>query len=340
MHAIGATGMVWMFSKWNIPQVGHFGSIFGFGVICFVWNMGRTLARIPRWTPVAFGIASAVGWLLITMLAGLYVACVKCWPWLSPFAPLPQMHTHAHLGVLGIFIILIVATSYRLVPMFTISRVQNARRAGWSIAMVNAGVASVAVSILFQSPWKLAAALLAVAGLALFGLELRAILGARTRPELDWGMRQFLTGITLLAPLAILSLVLCWPGLPMMPRLENVYAVLGVFGVLLCSLLGMLYKILPFFIWFNRYSGEVGRRSVPQISDLYSPRLQAAGYWLHLGGLLLLTTAAALPNRPIATAGSALLAVAVLTFGINAARILSHLGCRKTEAVVLGQTEN
>jgi hypothetical protein len=311
-----------------MKQVGHFGSVFGLGVVLFVYNMARTLARVPRWTPVVFGITSAVGWLLITTLAGLFLACVKCWPWLSPFAPLPQMHAHAHLGVLGIFILLTVAVSYRIVPMFTISAMRSPRRAWGSIALLNFGVAGLALTILFQSPWKLAAALATIAGLALFGIELCAILRARTRAALDWGMRSFLTGLGLLAPLSVVALVLCWPGLSATAhtlQCENVYAVLAIFGVLWFAILGMLGKILPFFVWFHRYSDEIGRHKVPQLAEMYSAKLQAAGYWLHLVGLLATATAAASQLAPLATAGCALLAASVLTFTINAALILTHL---------------
>jgi hypothetical protein len=334
MHVLGVTGMVWMFRHWDMKQVGHYGSVFGLGVFFFVYNMVRTLARVPRWTPVAFGVASGVGWLLITMLVGLFVACAKCWPWLSPFAPLAQMHAHAHLGVVGIFILLTVAVSYRIVPMFAISSVQSTRRAWWSIALLNAGVAGIVTTILLESAWRFAAALTIIAGLTLYGLEIRAILRARMRAALDWGMRSFLTGIAMLAPLSIIALVLCWPGLPATPhtyQCENVYAVLGIFGVLWLSILGMLGKILPFFVWFHRYSDDIGRQPVPQLAEMYSTKLQAWGYWLHLAGLAGMAGAAATQFATLGTASCILLAASVLTFLINAASILSHLR-RRTQS--------
>lgn len=328
LHVVGVAGMVWMFCRWDMKQLGHFGSLFGLGVVFLVYNMVRTLARVPRWTPVVFGIASAVGWLLLTMLVGLFLASVKCWPWLSPFPLLPQMHAHAHLGVVGIFIMLTVAVSYRIVPMFTISSIQNSRRAWYSVALLNLGIVGLAVTILFESPWKLAATLLTIGGLSLYVLELRAILRVRMRAALDWGMRSFLTGIGLLAPLFVIALVLSWPGLPVNAhtlQCENVYAVLSIFGVLWFVILGMLGKILPFFVWFHRYSNEVGRSEVPQLADMYSAKLQAAGYWLHLLGLFATATAAGSQLGPLATVGGTLLAASVFTFIINAVRILSHL---------------
>jgi cbb3-type cytochrome oxidase subunit 1 len=122
LHLAGVAGMVWMFWVWDIRQVGHFGSVVGLGMLFFIYNIARTLVRIPRWNLIAAGIAGATFWLLLTMLAGLYVVASKCWTF-SPFAPVAQMHAHAHLGTLGFFLQMIVAVSYKLVPMFALSEV-------------------------------------------------------------------------------------------------------------------------------------------------------------------------------------------------------------------------
>lgn len=327
-HVIGVAGMVWMFRKWDVRQVGHFGSVFAIGVILFVFNIVRTLLRVPRWNVVAFGIASAVGWLLVTMLAGLFLACAKCWPWITPFEPLAEMHAHAHLGGLGIFVMLTVAVAYRLVPMFAVSEIQNHRRAVWSIALLDIGVAGLAATILIRSPWKLAFAFVSIAGLALFALELVAILRARKRRTLDWGLRYFLTGAGFLAPLSLLAIVLCWPGLPatrITAQFENAYAIFAVLGVLAFAMLGMLYKILPFLVWFHRYSPEIGRGRVPTLAEMPSSRLQAIGYALHLPGVLIAAAASVLGHTRCATLAAVLIAASALIFAINAVLIGSHL---------------
>ena len=198
LHVVGFIGMVAMLWVWNMKQVGHFGSAVALGAFLFVYNLGRTLARIPRWNVIASGIASAISWLTLTMLAGLYLACAKVWPQISLWDPLAQMHAHAHLGVLGFFVMLIVSVSYKLVPMFTLSELQDARRAGWSLALLNVALAGLAVTIVLKSPWKLAFVFVFLGGLAVYGTELRAILRARKRQNLDWGMQYFLAALSLL----------------------------------------------------------------------------------------------------------------------------------------------
>src|ERR1043166_5435980 len=46
-HVVGVAGMVWMFWTWNLKQAGHFGSVFATGVALFVYNLARTLRRVP-----------------------------------------------------------------------------------------------------------------------------------------------------------------------------------------------------------------------------------------------------------------------------------------------------
>jgi cbb3-type cytochrome oxidase subunit 1 len=206
-HVVGVAGMIWTLWIWDMKQVGHFGSAVGVGMILFIYNIGRTIARAPRRNAVTLGIAASLFWLLLTMLAGLYLAADKCWSF-NKFHVIAQIHAHAHLGFVGFFLTLIIGVSYKLVPMFALSEVQSPRRATASILMTNAGLVGVFVTILTQSRWRWAAALVLIAGLAIYGSELRAILKARKRRHLDWGLRYFLTAIGLLAPLSILGLVL------------------------------------------------------------------------------------------------------------------------------------
>src|SRR5262249_3362347 len=152
-------------------------------------------------------IASALFWLLLTMLFGLFLAASKCWP-LNFFAPVAQMHAHAHLGVLGFFVLLTVGVSYKLVPMFTLSELQSTRRAVTSIVLLDLGLAGATLTILLESGWKCVFAVIFGAGLVSYALELQAILRARQRRVFDWGMRYFLTAIGVLLPVTILGLIL------------------------------------------------------------------------------------------------------------------------------------
>ncbi len=346
IHVVGFVGMVWMFRKWNMTDVGHYGSALGFGVALFVYNIVRTLLRVPKWNVIATAVASALGWIGLTILAGLMLACAKVTfdpdaeatmasnivnsiaSVVRRFDPISAMHAHAHLGAVGFFVMLIVGVSYKLIPIFTLSEIQSPRRALASVVMLNAGLIGAFVCILTRSPLKVGFAGLIAVALVIYGWELVAILRARKRGPLDWGIRYFLTAVALMLPLSLIGIALAWPTLPMNAKtgqLENVYGFLGLIGVVSFAIIGMLYKILPFLVWFGAYSKHIGLAKVPALADLYSATLQVIGYWNFLAGLAVTITGTLLASELWIRIGGSLIALSVGTLLINVLRIVSHL---------------
>lgn len=350
-HTVGWLGMVWMFRVWNMQQVGHFGCVLGVGVGFFVYNIARTLKRVPKWNVTATAVTAALVWISVAIIAGLLVATAKCTynseaseslagpigglvqglriaaGFVTHFNPISAMHAHAHLGALGFFTILIVGVSYKLIPMFTLSEVQSRFRAALSIVLLNAGLAGSFMTILLSSRWKFAFAVIVVAGLAIYGIEMRAILRARKRRALDWGIKYFLTAIAVLLPLSALAVALSWPTLRLNSftgQLENLYGFLGFIGVISFAIIGMLYKIVPFLVWFGRYSHHIGRAKVPALADLYSPGFQAAGYWSWVAGLIVAGIGMVLASETGVRIGCGLLAASVAALIVNVAKMLSH----------------
>ena len=349
LHVVGFVGMVWMFRVWNMKQVGHFGFVLGVGVILFVYNIGRTLFRVPKWNVVATAIAAALFWISFTILAGLSIATAKCSydsvqstnsaigalghglrllaGVVQKVDPISAMHAHAHLGGIGFFTMLIVGISYKLIPMFTLSEIQSRRRAALSIVLLNVGLMGSFATILLRSPLKLLFAAMVVAGLAVYGIELVAILRARKRKPLDWGIKYFLSAVALLVPLSLLALVLSWPGLPLnriTGQTENTYGFLGLIGVVSFAIIGMLYKIIPFLIWFDTYSRYIGRARVPALAEMYSVKLQGIGYWTFLGGITVTIAGILLSNGIVVRTGAVLLVASFSVLAANVGKILSH----------------
>jgi hypothetical protein len=353
LHVIGFAGMIWMFEAWNMKQVGHFGCVLALGGVCFVYNIGRTLWRVPKWNVTATAVTAALVWISLAMVAGLCIAAGKCVYssdleggtsqagivqglvhglrgvalFMSHFNAISAMHAHAHLGAVGCFTMLIVGVSYKLIPMFTLSEIQSRRRAGLSVALLNISLVGAFITILAQHPLRLTFSISGATALGIYAWELRAILRARKRRALDWGVRYFLTAVAILLCVSLLGAVLSWPGLPLnvfTGQLENVYGFLGLLGAISFAIIGMLYKIVPFLVWFGRYSTEVGRQKVPSLSEMYSARWQAVGYWTFLGGLGTTSAAILCSNESFVRLGCVALAASMLCLVVNLGLILSH----------------
>ena len=352
IHVLGFAGMVWMFRVWNLKQVGHFGSALALGVGLFVFNMARTLRRTPKWNVVATAITSSLVWFSLTIVAGLSIAASKCTyesanqlavgstlgamlrglrsvaTFVSHFDAINAMHAHAHLGVIGLFTVMIVGVSYKLVPMFTLSEIQSSRRAITSLLLINAGLAGSVTCILLRSPLKFFFALTVIAGLAVYGWELIAIVRARQRAALDWGVKSFLTAAAILAPLCLLGAVLSWPRLPFnvfTGQLENLYGFLGLLGFVSLAIIGMLQKIVPFLVWLSAYGRHVGRAQVPALVELYSGRVQAGIYWCWLAGLTVASAGILSQSALLVRLGAISLVAGVLLLTANTAKTLRHI---------------
>jgi hypothetical protein len=327
LHLVGVPGMVWMFWVWDMKQVGHFGSAVALGMFFLVYNLARTLRRAPHRNAVWLGLASALAWLTLTALAGLYVAAAKCWHF-TPFSHLSQMHAHAHAGVLGFFVTLLAGVSYKLVPMFALGEIQSERRARTALWLLNAGALAVFVAVLLDAPWKLPAALVAASGLALHAVELIAILRVRKRRKLDPGQKAFLAGCLLLAPTALLGLALSWPGLTLTQftgQLENAYGLLAVLGALSLAILGMLHKIVPFLVWYRAYGQLLGKSAVPTLAEMFSRKIQVVSLALYAAGLMLATAGTVSAQVGLIRGGGLVMLCGAVAFAANMALVFRHL---------------
>ena len=122
--------------------------------------------------------------------------------------------------------------------------------------------------------------------------------------------------------------MLSWPGLPLNPftgQLENLYGFLGLLGVVSFAIMGMLYKIIPFLVWFGVYSKHIGRAKVPALADMYSSRLQMIGYWSFLAGLVTISVGILRESESVVRLGSLLFTTSVVVLLINVGKILVHV---------------
>jgi hypothetical protein len=128
--------------------------------------------------------------------------------------------------------------------------------------------------------------------------------------------------------MSALAIALSWPGLQLNEfsgRLENLYGFLGLIGVISFAVIGMLYKIIPFLVWFKSYSRQIGRAQVPALADMYSARWQTVGYWCYLLGLTVSSAGIAGSSPIVVRCGCLTLAFSLATLLINVALMLRHL---------------
>jgi hypothetical protein len=212
---------------------------------------------------------------------------------------------------------LIVGVSYKLIPMFTLSEIQSRTRAFLSVALLNVALAGSFVTIrcaargnspLRCSRWRTD-----------FTPGNWPQYCAAQATNLDWGIKYFLTAAALLLLVSGLGVVLSWPTLPLTPvwPARNLYGFLGLLGVITFAIIGMLYKILPFLVWFDATAARSGSKS--SCAGRYA-RGQTIGFWIFLAGLALTTPNSVIERIPRSIAAACWLSLAA--FAMNAGLIL------------------
>ncbi|MBI1866076.1 MAG: hypothetical protein HYR98_10185, partial [Nitrospirae bacterium] len=113
----------------------------------------------------------------------------------------------------------------------------------------------------------------------------------RARKEIDTGLRHVLAAGAALLAACLIALAAVLPGFlgPLwVVRLSLAYGFL-LFGTVVVLIIGMLYKILPFLVWYHRYADRVGLEPVPTTRDIFSEGTARLLFPGHItGGLVVL----------------------------------------------------
>ena len=64
-----------------------------------------------------------------------------------------------------------------------------------------------------------------------------------------------------------------------------VYGYLIIFGYISMLIVGQMYKIVPFLVWYHKYSSKVGIETVPMLKDMFKEKPAYAGYYFMVAAL-------------------------------------------------------
>lgn len=82
------------------------------------------------------------------------------------------------------------------------------------------------------------------------------------------------------------------------------------------SIIGYLYKIVPFLWWTHKYSHVIGKKDVPALKDMINERLALPIFLSFIFGILLVSMSIALNGQMLFYIGQLLVTAASIVFGI------------------------
>ncbi|MES2759956.1 MAG: permease [Pseudomonadota bacterium] len=286
--------------------------------------IARTLARRapPAAMPMVRGMRLAVAGLAVTLTLGVTLAFAFGGALAAPVPLLADLH--AAWGLLGWVAMLVVGVAFQVIPMFQSSRTYPAavtRWAPWLLAgLLAAWSAALALGLAVAAP----AAVLICVALAAFAALSARMLATRKRKQADATTLYWRLALGSLVASTLLYL------LPPHPRAALATGILFIGGFAIGAVNGMLYKIVPFLLWYHlQQDPRAQKGEVPPIRLILPDAPARRQFWWHAAALAALLGAAWLPDW-LARPAALLLAVSSALLALDLRR--AAVECRRVKA--------
>ena len=296
-------------------------------VLLFGFNIFKTASSSDKKSSERDFILTSVLWLVFTVVLG-FVLALNLTEGFLPLSHLEWLKIHAHTGLAGWFLQLIIGVGSRLLPMFLVSHGLDSRKLTGAWYFINAGLATGLVGVFLQNRLVMAFGVVSVvAGIACFLSFLIEAFHKRGKRQLDTGMKHSALSFGLLAITAVLLAVLIfrWQAPePVTLPLAVAYGAGWLGGFVTSLILGQTYKTLPFIIWLKIYRKRVGKGKTPLPRDLYSDKMAIAQLMVYAAGFFVLLTGTLLVQTVVIRAGALLLLLSAVLYNLNLWKIVFH----------------
>ncbi len=251
-------------------------------LIVFIFETFMTLRRVKKFNLVMSSVALANSFLFLGLIFGIVMALG--YAGVVSVDIMALLKGHIYLVFIGYVGVTIMGMSMVLLPMFWLSHSFSWKSVTSALWLVTLGVLSVSVSSLFESLYlEYAGYILTISALFLYFNQMYIIYKTRVRLENDIYFRSmFVSYIALFISLVLGIIYLFLPS----QNLLLAIAWMVIFGYVSFMILGHLYKIVPFLVWFERFSPLVGKEKVPMLADMLPVRSSNLQFIFSLTGIL------------------------------------------------------
>lgn len=297
-------------------------------IICFLMNIGISIIKSKTESVHAIFVFTASVWLLLTALIGLLLIYNFQYHFL-PDDSIEYLPLHAHLGVAGWFLLLIIGVGSRLIPMFLISKYSNVSILWWIYSLINAGLITFIIIFLnnLRRQFFSIPILLITTGVLLFACYCYRGYKERIRKKVDEQMKMSLLAvIMMILPIIFLVFIIL---LLLITSSENInliiaYGFVIFFGWITAIILGMTFKTLPFIIWNKVYHHLAGKHKTPNPKDLFSAGVFKWMSLSFIAGFALFVCAVLLKIPFILKPAVFLLLITAFLYNWNVLKLLLH----------------
>jgi len=317
---LGTAGMVLGF--WINPALLPYGGLLVLiAMIIFASEAFATLKKAEIKTLTVKTIAVSNSYLLLGILSGFVIALGLSGVIAVDVNLILKAHVYAVLG--GFVLLTIMGLSLTLIPMFSLAHGFDEKPIKRGFNLVTIGVGAVFISatmgIKFLDWLGYVATLL---GVGFYLYQIHIIHTLTVRKEMDVWAKSMIFGFSSL----ILSLLL--GAVSFFTYGDNAWLhtslwffMIGFIGFLIN---GHLYKIVPFLVWFERFSPLVGKEPVPMLHEMYPKEQATMMFWYSSIGTVLGGIGLLIQSDYVFKFGVSLLIVGALFLYFSMSKMLSY----------------
>jgi hypothetical protein len=326
--AVGIPLLVCAFYTFTINWQAQAGAILiNAAVVSFLINVAASISESKNENVHAIFMFTAAIWLLITTAVGALLIYNFSYN-ILPEDSLRYLSLHAHIGIVGWFLLLVVGVGSRLIPMFLISKYDNKKLLWRIFILLNLGLVIFILFFVYSlAPllYLLPVALVAAA-LFLFGFYCYKCYKERIRKQVDGQMKiSLISVLMMMVPLFFLVILIVLMLLSSANKsLVLAYGFTIFFGWLTAIIFGMTFKTLPFIVWNKIYHEKAGMAKTPNPKDLFSEKLFKVSALSYLAGFLLFAAGILLANIMLIKCGALFLLCCAFLYNANVFKVLFH----------------
>lgn len=326
--ALGIPLLVYSFYTFQMGIIAQAGSVLiNLAVLSFLVNIAMSIASTRKENVHAVFIFTASLWLMTTTIVGLLLVFNFSMEVL-PGDSLRYLSLHAHFGIIGWFLMLVLGVGSRLIPMFLISKYSNPNLLWIIYGLINTGLLSFLTGFLSEnSLLRIIIPVISIgASLIMFSYYCYSAYRLRIRKNVDGQMKLSLVSIGLmLFPLVLMLLISAW--IVRGSEQNSIVLAYGFtifFGWITAIILGMTFKTLPFIIWNKVYHKRAGKGKSPSPKDLFSDKLFSVMGLVYITGFAGFLTGLLMQNMTIIQGSTIFLLLAAVLYNWNVIKLVMH----------------
>ncbi len=304
------------------------GELIILGIVSYLINIVMSMKNSKGENVHSVFIFTATIWLLLTTSLGLLLL-YNFTKVILPNDSLHYLPLHAHGGIIGWFLLLVIGVGSRLIPLFLISKYTNPRLLWVIYGLINLALLSY-IFIFYNYNHQVAIlvpALIVLSAIILFMYYCYQAYNHRLRKHVDEQVRVSLLSVAMMAlPVlmlfAITALLVYSNGANF--NLIMTYGFLIFFGWLTAIILGMTFKTLPFIAWNRVYRKRSAMSKTPSPKDLFNDKIYLIMSIAYIFGFIIFAIGIAASQTILLQFGAILLIVTAFFYNWNVIKVITH----------------